>query len=302
MAAAKPGGRAAPTAVIASPRVLPSASPTAGSAKQSPAAHAAVAWIASSRYALLAMTTHICHCEPPGLAFDKPEGRLREEAISLHLLMRPWPRLLRRLRLLAMTRLKVVIASEAKQSRFTCSCGRGADCFRLRSTSFGGQAVAQRAPRNDDLRHARDMSLSCKRPGRWAPGAIPTVDFLLYGLGAVVKKTGVKSYVEHGHRFRRRAHSRSASDASSLTRVRSNSQACSDQVEPRAPSCPHSLRHPRLNSSAEQRRAWPGRRIARQIARLARAFAQAVKTCEFGCANCQRVRASTGERCRARSR
>jgi hypothetical protein len=41
---------------------------------------------------------------------------------------------------------------------------------------------------------ARDMSLSCNGPTLWAPGAIPTVDFLLYGFGAVVKKMGVKSH------------------------------------------------------------------------------------------------------------
>src|SRR6266404_5591923 len=39
------------------------------------------------------------------------------------------------------------------------------------------------------------MSLSCKRPALWAPGALPTVDFLLHHLGAVVKKMGVKSLV-----------------------------------------------------------------------------------------------------------
>src|ERR1700687_4014570 len=42
-------------------------------------------------------------------------------------------------------------------------------------------------------RMARDMSLSRKRPALRAPGAIPTLDFLLHHLGAVVKKTGVKS-------------------------------------------------------------------------------------------------------------
>ena len=30
-------------------------------------------------------------------------------------------------------------------------------------------------------------------PGPWAPGAIPTIDFLLYRFGAVVKKLAVKS-------------------------------------------------------------------------------------------------------------
>ena len=38
------------------------------------------------------------------------------------------------------------------------------------------------------------MRPSCKGPALWAPGAIPTVDFLLYGFGAVVKKMGVKSH------------------------------------------------------------------------------------------------------------
>ncbi|HZE46777.1 MAG TPA: hypothetical protein VE087_07860, partial [Xanthobacteraceae bacterium] len=38
---------------------------------------------------------------------------------------------------------------------------------------------------------ARDMSLSFKGPAVWAPGAIPTVDFLLYRFGAIVKKMGV---------------------------------------------------------------------------------------------------------------
>jgi hypothetical protein len=42
---------------------------------------------------------------------------------------------------------------------------------------------------------ARGMPLSCKRPTVWAPGAIPTVDFLLHHLGAMVKKMGVKSHV-----------------------------------------------------------------------------------------------------------
>jgi hypothetical protein len=41
---------------------------------------------------------------------------------------------------------------------------------------------------------ARDMRLSCNGPAMWAPGAIPTVDFLLYRFGAVVKKMGVKSH------------------------------------------------------------------------------------------------------------
>jgi hypothetical protein len=31
-------------------------------------------------------------------------------------------------------------------------------------------------------------------PAWWAPGAIPTVDFLLYHIVAVVKKTAVKSH------------------------------------------------------------------------------------------------------------
>ncbi len=41
---------------------------------------------------------------------------------------------------------------------------------------------------------ARDMSLSCKGPAPWATGAIPTVDFLLYRFGAIVKKMGVKTH------------------------------------------------------------------------------------------------------------
>ena len=42
---------------------------------------------------------------------------------------------------------------------------------------------------------ARDMSLSCNGPVLREPGAIPTVDFLLYRLAAVVKKMSVKSHV-----------------------------------------------------------------------------------------------------------
>ncbi len=38
------------------------------------------------------------------------------------------------------------------------------------------------------------MSLSCKGPALWAPGAIRTVDFLLYRFGAIVKKMGVKTH------------------------------------------------------------------------------------------------------------
>ena len=51
---------------------------------------------------------------------------------------------------------------------------------------------------------ARDMPLSCKRLALWAPGAIPTADFLLYHLGAVVKKMGVKSqdWTQRGARKR----------------------------------------------------------------------------------------------------
>ena len=44
--------------------------------------------------------------------------------------------------------------------------------------------------RRDGARHIALM----RTPGPWAPGAIPTVDFLLYGFGAVVKKMGVKSH------------------------------------------------------------------------------------------------------------
>src|SRR5258705_6611501 len=36
---------------------------------------------------------------------------------------------------------------------------------------------------------ARDMPLSYKRPTLWAPGAIPTMDFLLHHVAVVVKKT-----------------------------------------------------------------------------------------------------------------
>jgi hypothetical protein len=45
------------------------------------------------------------------------------------------------------------------------------------------------------------MALSCKRPVLWAPGAIPTVDFLLHHPRAFVKKTGVKSLDWNGRRF-----------------------------------------------------------------------------------------------------
>jgi len=45
------------------------------------------------------------------------------------------------------------------------------------------------------------------------------VDFLLYRLGAAVKKMGIKSHVERGLRLRRRQHSGFASDASWLARV-----------------------------------------------------------------------------------
>src|SRR4030081_4066935 len=41
---------------------------------------------------------------------------------------------------------------------------------------------------------ARHMRPSCKGPALWAPGAIPTVDFLLYRFGAIVKKMGVKTH------------------------------------------------------------------------------------------------------------
>jgi hypothetical protein len=37
------------------------------------------------------------------------------------------------------------------------------------------------------------MSPSCKRPALWVPGAIPTVDFLLYHIAGVVKKMAVKN-------------------------------------------------------------------------------------------------------------
>ena len=46
----------------------------------------------------------------------------------------------------------------------------------------------------------RDMPLSCNGPARWAPGAISTVDFLLYRFGAIVKKMAVKSHDWTGRR------------------------------------------------------------------------------------------------------
>jgi hypothetical protein len=35
---------------------------------------------------------------------------------------------------------------------------------------------------------ARDMRLSCKSPARWTPGAIPTLDFLLYHIFGILPK------------------------------------------------------------------------------------------------------------------
>jgi hypothetical protein len=46
---------------------------------------------------------------------------------------------------------------------------------------------------------ARGMSPSCKGPAASAPGAIPTVDFLLHRFGAVVKKMGVKTHDGRSH-------------------------------------------------------------------------------------------------------
>src|SRR5258705_8488932 len=51
--------------------------------------------------------------------------------------------------------------------------------------------------RRDGVRHVALM----QTPGPWAPGAIPTVDFLLYRFRAAVKKMGVKSQ----DRIRRRS-------------------------------------------------------------------------------------------------
>ena len=61
------------------------------------------------------------------------------------------------------------------------------------------------------------MSLSCKRPALWAPGAIPTVNFLLHHFAVVVKKVDVKSH----DRTRRRIAQRLAE----LCRVRSSTHS-----------------------------------------------------------------------------
>ena len=110
-------------------------------------------------------------------------------------------------------------------------------------------------------RDGAGMALHAKRPALWVPGAIPTVDFLLYRFGAVVKKMGVKSHVERGLGSRPRVHRAFASNASSLTRVRQHGAA--DRA---------------------------------RIAQLTRGFAEPEKTCEFVCATCHRVRAFKGER------
>jgi hypothetical protein len=79
----------------------------------------------------------------------------------------------------------------------------GPSSQRLAALRERGQAVLQtkRAARGGPCvcvhfrAIARDMPLSCKRPTAGGPGAIPTVDFLLHPLGAIVKKRGVKSHV-----------------------------------------------------------------------------------------------------------
>ena len=38
-----------------------------------------------------------------------------------------------------------------------------------------------------------EVAAGMQTPGAWGPGAVPTVDFLLSRLGAIVKKMGVKS-------------------------------------------------------------------------------------------------------------
>src|SRR5712671_1619753 len=77
----------------------------------------------------------------------------------------------------------------------------------VHSTSMAAGSGATRPSANENSRPAaarvvaficgamaRDMPLSCNGPARRAPGAIPTVDFLLYRFGAVVKKMAVKSH------------------------------------------------------------------------------------------------------------
>ena len=86
------------------------------------------------------------------------------------------------------------------QGRIPCKQQRIYNPF----TSVVARAGATRASTNEKSRSeaahpvalsvARHMRPSCKGPTLWAPGAIPTVDFLLYGFGAVVKKMGVKSH------------------------------------------------------------------------------------------------------------
>src|SRR3979411_1092733 len=61
-----------------------------------------------------------------------------------------------------------------------------------RPSAFALRATADKSRRRFAPPQDED-ELSCKRPARWAPGAIPTVDFLLYRFGAAVKKMGVKN-------------------------------------------------------------------------------------------------------------
>ena len=48
---------------------------------------------------------------------------------------------------------------------------------------------------------ARDISLACKRPALRAPGAIPTVEFLLSDFPTAIKKVAVKSHVWRAAQF-----------------------------------------------------------------------------------------------------
>jgi hypothetical protein len=72
----------------------------------------------------------------------------------------------------------------------------------VRGPSF--EARLRRAPQDEDdvwdgrfvvNNNESTRPLSCKRPALWAPGAIPTVDFLLAHFRAFAKKVPVKSLV-----------------------------------------------------------------------------------------------------------